>query len=148
MFRNAIREMPEKRLPPIDTFVPRCTTSTLSHVSHAATIRSADALSFSFRYENVRSENTMPHPNVSLGPSRSRTVISGARSAFLRKRGKKSPAGPPPTTRMRMGRRSPLDVLGIRLEVRRRQPPFAVGRELHAWRVEREAVPQLARHLF
>src|SRR5947199_40289 len=68
------------------------------------------------------------------------------------------PAGPPPTTTIRM--RSPFDGratpkrgwrggrLGVEAEVRSGQPPLAVSRQRHARLVERDAIPELARDLF
>src|SRR2546430_12057793 len=85
----------------------------------------------------------MPQPNVSLGPSRSSTVIACDRSSCFMSSAKSRPAGPPPTTTIRM----PLRLrhrLGVEAEGRSRQPPFAVARQRHARFVERDAIPQLA----
>src|SRR5262245_1205795 len=100
----------------------------------------------------------MPQPKVSLGPSRSRTVIACDRSSRFIRSAKYRPAGPPPTTTMRIAllpgdRPAVLERdrrrggLGVEVEGGRRQPPFAVAGERRARLVERHAIPQLARHL-
>src|SRR5262245_20324330 len=102
--RNASRATPENPLPRMEIVSPLWTTTTLSQVWAARVMPTKVSSSCSLRKASVRSENTMPQPNVSPGPSRSTTVIRCAGSTFLRRIAKKSPAGPPPRTLTFMGR--------------------------------------------